>query len=111
MKRNYTLNRFYDKAKALIENNNCTDPECILRVQFEIIEDSEKRGSPRLDCIICYEKDHSYVFFASRSTPEAALLVLEEKILESKENWPTPQIASINLTEEHLQTIRNEDND
>ena len=103
MKKNYTLNRFYSDAKSLIEKHNCTDPECSIRVQFEIIEDREKNCSPLLDCIICYEKNHDFKFFASRRTPEAALRKFEEKILESKDQWPAPQTVSIEMTDELVQ--------
>jgi len=104
MKKNYTLNRFYAEAKALIEKHNCIDPECNIRVQFEIIEDCEKNGSQRLDCRICYEKDHSFLLFASRRTPEAALRKFEETILESKDQWPTPKRVSVELTDELMLT-------
>jgi len=100
MKRNYTLNRFYKEAKALIDKHNLTHHEYYIRVHFEIFEDTKKSGSPRLNCIICYEKDHNYLLFASKRTPEAALRMLEEKILESTDIWPTPQNVSIDLTKE-----------
>lgn len=103
MKKGYTLNRFYREAKSLIEKHICTDPEYNIRVKFEIIEDREKNGSPRLDCRICYEKDHDFKFFASRRTPEAALREFEETILESKDQWPTPQTVSIEMTDELVQ--------
>ena len=104
MKKNYTLNRFYSEAKDLIEKHNCTDLNCNLRVQFEIIEDSEKNGSPRLDCRICYETERTFRFFSSQRTPEAALKRFEETILESKDQWPTPQIVSVEMTEELIPT-------
>jgi len=104
MKKNYTLNRFYSEAKALIEKHNYTDQECNIRVQFEIIEDGEKNGSQRLDCRICYEKDHDFRFFASRRTPEATLRKFEETILESKDQWTTPQIVSVEMTDELILT-------
>ena len=101
---NYTLNRFYFEAKELIEKHNCLDPESKLRVQFEIKEDTERNGSPRLDCRICYESNHNFKFFSSRSTPEAALLEFEETILETKDEWPVPQTVSVELTEEPIQS-------
>jgi len=105
---NYTLNHFYTEARALIEKHNCTDLNCNLRVQFEIIEDREKNGSPRLDCRICYENDHNFRFFSSQRTPEAALNRFEETILESKEKWPTPKTVSVELTDELIQTEINQ---
>ncbi len=97
MKKSYTLNRFYNEAKALIEKHKCKDDDYIIRVQFEITEDKEKNGSPKLNCRICYENDYNYAFFASKRSPELSLQELEEKILESKDNWPTPQKVSIDL--------------
>lgn len=103
MKKSYTLNRFYSEAKSLIEKYICTDPECNLRVQFEIIEDKEKNGSPRLDCRICYENDLEFRFFASRRTPEATLRRFNEILLESKDQWPAPETVSVDLTDELTQ--------
>lgn len=103
MKKNYTLNRFYSEAKSLIENHNCTDPDCSIRVQFEIIEDKEKNGSPRLDCRICYENDLEFRFFVTRRTPEAALRRFNEILLESKDQWQAPQSVSVDLTDDLTQ--------
>lgn len=95
---NFTLNHFYSESKKLIEKHNCINSEFILRVQFEIIEDCNKNSSPRLDCIISYERNHECVFFAVGRSPITALYKFEEKLIESKGRWPTPQIVSVDLT-------------
>jgi hypothetical protein len=100
---NFTLNQFYSESKRLIEKHDCTDSEFILRVQFEIIEDCNKDSSPRLDCIISYERNHECEFFAVGRSPKTALYKFEEKLIESKGQWPTPQIVSVDLTSELIQ--------
>ncbi len=95
MKKNYTLNNFYSQVKALIEKHNCTDPECNIRVQFEIAGDRKKNGLPRLDCTVSYERNHEFVFFSSASTPETALCKFEEELTEAC--GLLPQTVSVDL--------------
>jgi hypothetical protein len=111
MKKNYTLNRFYTEAKALIEKHNCKDDNYTVRVQFEITEDKEKNGSPKLNCRISYENNHDYAFYASKRTPEYTLQSFEEKLLESKDKWPPPQTISIDLIVEPILTECIEESD
>lgn len=84
MAKNYTLNRFYYEAKALLEKHDCVDSAYRLSVNFEI-EEARKPGESRaLKCWIRYEKDHDYKFFSSERTPELTLDDFEKNILKSK---------------------------
>ncbi|HRH59644.1 MAG TPA: hypothetical protein PL045_03695 [Chitinophagaceae bacterium] len=77
---NYTLNRFYHEAKALLEKYNAVKEEFRLSVGFDIKESN--RQFPILQCEICYDNgkgNYEYLIFSS--TPEACLNVFEKELI------------------------------
>jgi len=99
MKKNYTLNRFYSEAKALLEKHNCIDPECQTRVSFEI------KGYDTLELKFCivYEKMNQYLFFAVEDTAKETLRRFEKEILESQGKVLPIETVSVDLSDERFQ--------
>ena len=97
MKKNYTLNRLFAQAKMLLNKHQCSDNQSRLRLKFEIAEDIENNHNPCLECIIIYEKEFDYRFFASGNTPETAIYKFEECLIRSKAQWKEPMVVSIDL--------------
>ncbi len=84
MKSNYTLNRFYYEAKALLEKHNVADDQYLLHVSFDINEGRKPGESRHLNCTIRYSDNREYRFFSGERTPALALDEFEKNILKSK---------------------------
>lgn len=107
MAKNYTLNRFYYEAKALLEKHDCADLSYKLIVNFEI-EEARKPGEAReLKCGISYRKNSDWYYYTNERTPELALDEFEKNILKSKGKNFDIDPVSIDLEDDLISITEN----
>lgn len=100
---NYTLNRFYHEAKALIEKHDCVDDEKRVVVHFGIEEPSSNK-IPYLKCMISYQgrNDYRKDIYGFGNTPSYALEDFE-KILQEQKGIMLKEKVSVDITDDLIE--------
>jgi len=83
--KNYTLNSFYEEAKAILNDNFVALNGHKLRVTFEITEAVKPDKMNKIECTIFYKSDepmNDFMLLGWGKTPETALLQFEKRMAE-----------------------------